>query len=195
MKKFAPIIVSLIVLVALALPATADHANPRRWKANNGSTTVVKVVDRTGISAWHTATNKNVNDWNAGNTNLRLTWATGTGACNFEPHTINICMGYANGYDGYAEWKWDWTGYLSGARITLDTNRTANLSTFWRNYLICHEVGHTFLLNHSTDTGSCMGGWVDRPNAHDYQAVATTYGWLAATPTTTTTTTQVCTTN
>lgn len=182
-------VVSSFLLFAASPAADADHANTRRWKQTSGDITQVTVVDRTGSAAWNTATQKAVQDWNAANTTLRLSWTSGTGACNYEAHRINVCMAYANGYDGYASWRYDGTGYLSGATVSFDPNRTSNYNTFARNYLACHEIGHNLVLNHSSNSDSCMSPYaVDRPGAHDIEALRSTYGtWTGTTATTTTT--------
>lgn len=103
-----------------------------------------------------------------------------------------------------------WLGIASiwanGNHITQATTKVNdtyfNTATYntpaWRQFVMCQEIGHDFGLDHQDETfgnanlGTCMDytnnpSTNQRPNAHDYQQLATIYGHVDSTNTATAT--------
>ena len=160
---------SAVVLLTMTPTAGASHGTAQHW-----ATRTATVVDRTGSPSWNAATQYAVAVWNATNSGLRLSWAAGTGSCTYGAGRIDVCVGYANGYDGWTYMYWDGSSHLTGATVTMDTRVGADQG--YRNALACHEVGHALRLQHSWD-GSCMDPAIiaDAPGSHDAESLRAMY--------------------
>src|SRR5687768_16061557 len=197
----------VLVLVALAVPASARHA----WRKYHWSSTSfpmnIKVADNTS-SAWSGYLTEAIGDWNQ-SSKLNLSKVSGGqgSACNPTAGRIEVCNGAygQNGWLGIAQiWLTD-SRSNHIAQGTAKMNDTYYASAFyntpgWRDLVMCQEVGHDFGLGHqdennnNTNLGSCMdytaypdgggtgGSLVNRaPNAHDYAQLETIYSHTHAT--------------
>lgn len=191
----------VLVLVALAVPASARHA----WRKYHWSSTSfpmnIKVADNTS-SAWSGYLTEAISDWNQ-SSKLNLSKVSGGqgSACNPTAGRIEVCNGAygQNGWLGIAQiWLTDArSNHISQGTAKL--NDTYYASAFyntpgWRDLVMCQEVGHDFGLGHQDENngnlnlGTCMdytsypdgggtgGAKVNRaPNAHDFAQLDSIY--------------------
>lgn len=207
----------------VALPALASHAWVNyHWARSVNPFTLMMVNNLTGD--WRQYFSQAVKDWNDPskaaknnglNGNVYVPWTgakvavaspvTGPGgsACDAVAGTVQLCNGLY-GYNGWLGYTVVWF-YLSSGHIfqsTVKYNDTYfRLSRYdtpnERQHVVCHEVGHTFGLDHPSTNGTSQNTCLDyflnvgpyavstkstRPNTHDFEELATIYTHLDAAP-------------
>jgi len=193
---------AVAALLLLAAPASASHSwNNYHW-ARTANPFTLKVGNNV-TSTWTTQFNTAVSDWNASSVmNLTAVAGTSNKRCAAVAGTVQVC----NGTYGNNGWLGLATISLSGGHISQGTSKMNdtyfNTATYnnpnEKLHVMCQEVGHDFGLGHTSEDGSSQNTCMDyfsntganatstvstRPNQHDYDQLATSYGHADASTT------------
>ena len=206
MLKLAPSRVAGATLLILSLtlacgPASATHSwNGYHWAWNGFPAAIPLMLGNNVGSTWTPYLETASNDWStypAPNWQVFNTTIVSGGAnpkpCKAANGMVQVC---AAKY-GYTGWLGVAQIWITGSHITKGTVKLNDsyfsLSTYnqsyWRQMVVCQEVGHTFGLDHqdtdvtNTNLGTCMDytnnplGPPDNqhPNNHDYEELDTVY--------------------
>lgn len=187
---------ALVALTLMTVSATADHSWGNYHWERAANPVQLTLGDNFATSAWDSAYNTAVADWNQSKV-LSLTKVAGATTprrCKPATGTIEVCADtYGNnGWLGLAGIsvsgdhivaaysKMNDTYYCPGC--TYDTPA-------WRALVMCQEIGHDFGLDHQDEIfdnpnlGTCMDYTNDpqsnqHPNQHDYQQLESIYAHL-----------------
>ena len=203
MKMIHRVALAAGVAAIAAMPASATHSWGGYHWAGNGSDITIK-VNKAITSQWATSVNAAIADWNSSNelTLINQNAPAGTNAKKCSPIAgqILVCnSAYGNrGWLGIASIWTDGNGRIVQGTTKLNDSYYGSGSSYntpgFRALVACQEVGHDFGLAHQNENftnlnvGSCMdytnnpdGGGTNgtlsnrRPNAHDYDQLATIY--------------------
>ncbi len=195
-------VVTLVALVAMVVPARADHSWGSYHWARKSNPFTLKLGDNVD-SRWDSYLATTSTDWSKSSVldTVIVPGGTSPKSCRPTSGQVEVCnASYGNtGWLGVAQ---IWT---SGSHITKATAKmndtyfdTAKYNTpAWRNLVMCQEVGHDFGLDHQDEAfdnpnlGTCMDYTSDpdgppsneHPNSHDYEQLETIYGHLDSTTT------------
>lgn len=197
-------------VVAVAAPASANHSwNGYHW-ARTSNPFTVKLGDNVS-SSWDSYLRSVSADWsrdqadagwfdatpppasqyigpNPVNTSVVTGGTTGR-KCRSSTLRVEVCNAtYGNnGWLGIA-WVWVSGSHISKGTVKLnDTyfNTTRYNTPAWRQSVPCQEVGHTFGLDHQSESGADLDTCMDysnspniRPDQHDYNQLALIYRHL-----------------
>ncbi len=189
---------SLLLLLALASPAAANHSwNGYHW-ARSANPFTVPLGDNL-TAAWDGYLATASGDWSASSV---LDTVVGAGSttgkrCRPSAGTVQVCNAKygRNGWLGLAQI------WISGSHITqgaVKVNDTYFVMAAYNNvneklHVMCQEVGHTFGLAHQDESGISLNTCMDyyhntsdtdtkstHPNQHDYDELVTIYSHLDA---------------
>ncbi|MBY0688635.1 matrixin family metalloprotease [Microbacterium marinilacus] len=187
MKKTLARLATIIVALALLLPAQAAHAAPGQEKAprnlvwSKSTVCVENWLDKT----WDTYVKKAATDWQSGSAFRIVTKNRAQCGSAYQGRTVTIKSGSLE--TGTLATtnntvKGDYPNtVISGSRIVVDVEE------FWKNNprtrqpIICHELGHAFGVAHYEDRSSCMNvttydGVATKPHARDLAILKARYG-------------------
>ncbi len=200
--KFSPLAaVAAVCAAALTVPAFANHSwNNYHWATTNG--TLAVRVNAAITPAWASYIDRAITDWKF-SPDLLLglrNVSVDRRKCAPIGREILVCneLYGQRGWLGIASIWLDGSGHITQGTTKLnDTyfNMTRYNSPAWRQMVTCQEIGHDFGLAHQDEVfsnanlGSCMDYTNDpsgtagtngtasneRPNAHDFEQLATIY--------------------
>jgi len=199
--------VAIVTMYFIVVPsASAHHAwNNYHWARteNNFNLRVVYTLD----SSWSGHFLQAIADWNqvptrGGTTSIQYPSAVTfipnqnvlTGGCAGEVGRVEVCSGAygINGWLGLTQiWLADANGHVNQSLMLLNDSYFA-LPIYdtpeWRQFTVCHELGHTIGLDHAdndfaTALGTCMDVSSDpvpnqHPYTHDFEELANIYNHL-----------------
>ncbi len=167
-----------LVFFTVVSPASADHRS--RWHWESGTT---RVIDSTNYG-WGRHVKRAIALWNRVD-NLRVVLAyidrRSGDSCPYKRGYVRFCsVGMSNkgGTVRYGRWG---SGYTLLEAVALVNQRNRYRSGFYKDYITCHELGHTLVLNHYHDRyshpDSCMSyaKKSSTPSGHDYRDAALIY--------------------
>jgi len=193
MKKLAVRAALLSGAVLVASPALADHWWGGYHWSISGTELNLQVVDAVNTSAWDSALDTAIVDWNK-STVLNFTKVANPGVnakkCSPIAGKIVVC----NAQYGQRGWLGIAQIWLSGGHISQGTtklndtyfNTATYNTTAWRALVTCQEIAHDVGLDHQDENFSnanlntCMDytnspGSNQHPNAHDYEQLELIY--------------------
>lgn len=147
------------------------------------------VVDKTGERAWNDATRAAVDAWNrnSSGTGLRLRWSSGSGPCQPDHTSIEICQDphqelgdeIHDNREGLADVRLGSDrsqAHIGGTTIAVCSN--CQLQPPRRRVIAVHELGHSLGLQHTASRSSVMfpSGGPDQPAPEDAAALRLLYG-------------------
>lgn len=197
-------ILSLCVCATFASVTSANHSwNGYHWARTSNPFTLK--VGRNLSSSWTTPFNTAIADWTKSSV-MNLTAVTGTAgsSCAMVRGTVQVCNGLygANGWLGLASINLaSGTKHITQGRAQMN-DTYFNTSTYnnpnERLHVMCQEVGHTFGLDHQSESGRSLNTCMDyfsntganatstlstHPNQHDYDELVSIYSHLDGTTT------------
>lgn len=185
---------ALLLALALALPASADHSwNNYHW-ARTTSSFDLQVVDSV-TPEWQFAFDESLSRWGQSSAfdNVAVPGDESSRArkrCQMVAGQMRVCnAAYGqNGWLGLASINIDSNGHITQGTAKM------NDSYDWYfaqtpgedNHVMCQEIGHVYGLGHTSEDGSSQGTCMDYststssqwPNQHDYQQLSEIYGHL-----------------
>lgn len=184
--------IALTAALSGAGPASANHSwGGYHWARTSNPFTVQ--LGNNVSSAWTSYLGSASTDWTKSSVlDTKVVAGSTTGRkCRATAGRVEVCSAAygSNGWLGLASIS------LSGSHITQGTvkmNDTYFALARYNNpserlHVMCQEIGHTFGLDHQSETGASLGTCMDyyqnttddnvstRPNAHDYDELATIY--------------------
>ena len=205
MKRIFLLVAALTIVVGTAASsASANHSwNGYHWARTSNPFTVQLGDNVSG--AWDSMLRTASSDWSVSNVLDTTVVAGGTRPkpCKATLGRVEVCSGsYGNtGWLGVAQiWLTSGSHIVQGTVKNNDYyfgsssyqyNNTAEMQ-----HVICQEIGHTFGLDHQSETGQSLNTCMDyyhntsasdtkstHPNSHDYQELSTIYQHLDSTTT------------
>ena len=201
------VVLALFVFATFAVVVTANHSWGGYHWARTSNPFTLKLGNNLSTTNWRSRLTQAANDWNAGNTPVRLTVVTGTAggsACRMVAGTIQVCNGAygSNGWLGLASINLR-TGTKHITQGTAKMNDTYfNTATYnnvnERQHVMCQEVAHCFGLDHQSTSGASLNTCMDyfsntganagstlstKPNQHDFDQLNSIYAHLDSTST------------
>ncbi len=203
MNRLLTTLAAAAALSALvAAPASASHSwNAYHW-ARTANPFTLKVGDNVS-SVWDGVLDTADADWTA-STVMDLAKVAGTSGkrCSMTAGTVQVCNSTygSTGWLGLASINLNGTHITQGSAKMNDTyfNTTTYNNPNEKAHVMCQEVGHTFGLGHTSETGVSDGTCMDyfsntganatstastHPNVHDYDTLSTVYAHLDASTT------------
>jgi len=200
----AAVIIGFFSIVGFASVASADHAWGNYHWARTTPTFTLKLGNNLS-SVWQSYLTVASADWSlSGVLDTNIVAGSAGRNCKAAAGRVEVC----NAKYGQNGWLGIASVWISGSHITQGTvkmNDTYfNTATYnkasWRQMVLCQEVGHTLGLDHqdeghsNSNLGTCMDYTSDparsdglgnnlKPNAHDYEQLATIYSHLDTTTT------------
>lgn len=199
--KIYATLISAVALAVLSLPieTSATHSWGNYHWARRSNPFNLKVVD-SNTPDWDSARSLAMTDWSQSNvlnlingaaddlqrTRKRCPMVSG------QVRSCNANYGF-NGWLGLAS-----INITGGVHITQGTSKmndsyfnSGGYTTTNRRHVMCQEIGHTFGLDHQSESGADLNTCMDysnqldnpSPNAHDYQQLETMYSHLDSTTT------------
>jgi hypothetical protein len=206
-KKFVVVAaLSAIAAMAFAAPASANHAWGKYHWARTANPFSLTLGDNTRsdrlMTNWSSLLSSASGAWNA-STGPSTVLSTSVGAgdagsgCGAQLGKVEVCSGdYGdNGWLGLAQiWIYRGGSHIAQGVVQLNDYYFRSGSTYAYNnsaeqlHVVCQEVGHTFGLDHQSETGAsldtCMDYWHNtssgdtrstRPNAGDFGELSCIY--------------------
>ncbi len=191
----------LIVICALPVGLLADHSWGNYHWARTGNPLNLKVGNNMTTADWTSRYSTALGNWNTptnGKTavvlNLIPVSGTSNRRCSAVAGTVQVC----DGKYGYNGWLGLATIWISSGHITQGTakmNDSYFASSTYGNanekqHVVCQEVGHTFGLDHQSESGADLNTCMDyfsntganatstdstKPNAGDYDELLCIY--------------------
>jgi len=185
-------IATAIVIAAASSPVVANHSwDGLHWQRPNGAEVTAPVGDNVGPQ-WDKYLVGAVANWNK-STVIQSPVVAGTtlpAKCQLKAGTIQVC----NAVYGVTGWLGLTSVQVSNGHISAMSSKLNdsyyNTPTYntagWRQYVVCHELGHAYGLAHQDEDfynpniGSCLDLPLnvkgnEGPNAHDYEMLAALY--------------------
>ena len=177
------------------VPADANHSWGNYHWARTTNTFTLKLGDNVS-SAWDAYLDEASSDWSQSSVldTTKVPGGTNPGVCQPTNGRVEICNAtYGNtGWLGLTQIRVTGEGHITSAAVKMNDTYfdTARYNTpAWRRSAMCHEVGHTFGLDHQDEAsnnpnlGSCMDYTNDpdgppsneHPNQHDYDQLVALY--------------------
>jgi hypothetical protein len=203
-RVFLLVAAATVMAGGAASSASANHSwNGYHW-ARTSNPFTVQLGDNVSGS-WDNMLRTASSDWSQSNVLDTSVVAGGTRPkpCKATLGRVEVCSGsYGNtGWLGVAQiWLTSGSHIVQGTvknndyyfgSSTYQYNNTAEMQ-----HVICQEIGHTFGLDHQSETGQSLGTCMDyyhntsasdttstHPNSHDYQELSTIYQHLDSTTT------------
>ncbi len=184
------VVIGVLGLLLLVPNAFANHAWGNYHWARTTPTFTVQVKNSMSYH-WQSSMKAAVVDWNKSPVvDFALKAQKRSRSCLGVNGMVEVCNDAygSNGWLGIAE-IWVNGDHITKGTVKLnDTyyNTPTYNTVAWRKAVVCQEIGHTLGLGHNdedfnTTNGTCMDYSYDpvpnqRPDAHDYQMLATIYG-------------------
>ena len=195
MKRLA-VLAAAVMGLTLAGTALATHSWGGYHWARTSNPFTLKLGNNLS-SGWKPYLVTTSSDWSA-STVLDTTIVAGSSSrkrCSAVSGRVEVCNGtYGNnGWLGLAQ-IWLSGGHISQGTVKVnDTyfNLPQYNNSAEKNHVMCQEVGHTFGLDHQSESGATLGTCMDyssdpssqHPNAHDYEELEIIYAHLDSTTT------------
>ena len=200
-RTYAALMTAMTIIALLSFPitSTASHSWGSYHWARTANPFNLRVVD-SNTPDWDDNLNRANSDWST-STVLNLVYEGGDSSSRARKrcvmitgkvHSCNAAYGF-NGWLGLAT-----INITGGVHITQGSAKM-NDSYFSgggynetnRSHVMCQEIGHTFGLDHQSESGADLNTCMDyanaldnpSPNAHDYQQLQTIYSHLDTTTT------------
>ena len=200
-RIYATFISAMTIIALLSFPITssASHSWGNYHWARTANPFNLRVVD-SNTTDWDDNLNRALSDWST-STVLNLIYEGGDSSSRARKrcvmitgkvHSCNAAYGF-NGWLGLAS-----INITGGVHITQGSAKMndsyfagGGYSETNRQHVMCQEIGHTFGLDHQSETGADLNTCMDyanaldnpSPNAHDYQQLQTIYSHLDSTTT------------
>jgi hypothetical protein len=190
---------TLIALLSFPITSTANHSWGNYHWARTANPFNLRVVD-SNTADWDDNLNQANSDWST-STVLNLIYEAGDDAsrtrkrCPMIAGKVRSC----NAAYGFNGWLGLATINITGGVHITQGSAKMNDSYFAgggynetnRQHVMCQEIGHTFGLDHQSESGADLNTCMDyanaldnpSPNAHDYQQLQTIYSHLDTTTT------------
>lgn len=191
--KRLPVVVSAFLVVAVALPMTADHWWGGYHWARTSNPFTLQLGDNISRE-WDNILRLAARDWSYSSV-LDLRVVPGRAGSNCTPvrGRVEVCNARygRTGWLGIAQ-VWTQNRHITHAVAKMNDTyfQTATYNRPpWRRFIMCQEIGHTFGLHHQDENffnpplRTCEDYTIDplpnrRPNAHDYAQLEIMYRHL-----------------
>jgi hypothetical protein len=191
-KLLLGLVAASVFSVATSVPASANHSWGGYHWARTSNPFTISLGENLSAS-WDPYLVAAAGDWSASDVLDAAVVRGRSRYCRAIPGRVEVCSRY------YGQTGWLGVASISitgGTHITQGTVRVNDTYFVWPQYdnsaerlhVVCQEVGHTFGLDHQSESGESLNTCMDyynntssadtqstRPNQHDYEELATIY--------------------